>query len=269
MHPSRPLAAIALLAIAGCDSPQAFLVTADHPIASYQVANVGDSDRNDVQHPDRLPRHWGTELKRDHRSLPVPIASPTPPPLGDVQTLTIDYPTTGAAWDTAVLNLQGSSGTIQTKTLLNGVDLVSSVAGRFVASGSVLTGLAPGQQVMTVDLWSGGASGSLVGEGRQKVLINGGHNGIEVAVSAYPSLGVTGFNPVPAATGSTLTIQGQGFSVLSNLDSVTIGSELATVSAASSVSLSVSVPSDLPSGKYNVWVQVGSGMAGKTGLTIQ
>ena len=75
-------------------------------------------------------------------------------------------------------------------------------------------------------------------------------------------LAITGINPTSAAAGTSVTISGQNFSTTAAENTVTflgdindnIDNQRATVSAATAISLTVSVPTDAQTGKISVMV---------------
>lgn len=79
-----------------------------------------------------------------------------------------------------------------------------------------------------------------------------------IAIVATPaSVSITSLAPTFGATGSSITITGTGFSTTPANNLVRFGTTLATVTAATATSLTVTVPSNL-AGTQNVTVQVGS-----------
>lgn len=175
-----------------------------------------------------------------------------------------------AAWNAVSVRLDHATALSQVieRTLLKDTDLLANGTGGYVASGAFGSRLRPASNyVLTASLWNGGGGGTLVGEKRRSVDLVAGNNAVVLSIETYPALGLASFAPSSGQQGDTVTLAGQGFSVVPGLDQVTLGGTAAVVTSASSVSLSVTTP-DLGPGSYSWQVQVGSSLAARAGFSI-
>lgn len=173
-------------------------------------------------------------------------------------------------WDTATLRLEHATMLTQPRlrTLTKGVELVANGSGGYVANGAFGGKLRPKSgYTLIASLWNGGVNGTLAGEKKTTVTLLSGANNLVLPIEVYPTLGVSGFTPASGIENDVITLQGQAFSVLPGYDKATIGGLAATVSAASSVSLTVTMP-DVGPDSYSWQVQVGSSLAARSGFTV-
>lgn len=178
------------------------------------------------------------------------------------------------SWDTATLRLEHASAltSARTRTLAKGTGLVAS-GSAYVASSAFGGALRPASgYVLTVSLWNGGANTTLVGEKQVSANLVAGANAISVPIEVFPALSLTGFSPASGSAGTSVTLSGQGFSVLPSQTQVSLGTagdmQSVTPSALSSTSLTATVPSSLGPGSKTWQVQVGSSLAARTGFTV-
>lgn len=171
-----------------------------------------------------------------------------------------------ASWDTATLHLTHPTAlsSPRVQSLTKGVQLTPNGSGGYTATGAFgLLRPAPGY-TLTVSLWS---AGMLVGEKALTLDLAAGPNAVTVPIEVYPALGLVGFSPAYGFVGDTVTLSGQGFSVLPGQDLLSLGGVSATVSAAASGSLTTTVP-DVPASIASWQLQVGSSLAGRTGFSL-
>lgn len=195
----------------------------------------------------------------EEASLAVQLADPD----RAVQTLP-------ASWDTASLRLEHASALAQARlrTLTKGVGLVSNGSGGYVANGTFGGLLRPRSgYTLYASLWNGGTSGTLAGEKKLGLTLVAGVNTVTLPIEVYPALGLSAYSPAAGIDGDTVTLTGQAFSVVPSNDLVTLSGLAATVSAAASVSLSVTVP-DVGPGTYPWQIQVGGSLAARTGFNV-
>lgn len=254
----RTLPLLALAALAGCQMAPGPGVPSGTPEAEQYQTQRTPSSGHLKQPLDRHKQKWYDK----HGFVLVPDAE-----IARVQ-LVVKPDVSSEAWDALTLTIERMDPTVspQVIPLFKGTDLVPE-GDSFQATGSLLPELPPGDYAWTVSLWQGGPGGTLVGEERQELELVNGDNSVKLSPEAYPTLGLIGFEPIAAVPGATVSIIGQGFSVLPSQDLVTIGGLTAPVVAASSTRLTVVTP-NLPPGSHVVWVQVGTGMVGKTGFVI-
>ena len=72
---------------------------------------------------------------------------------------------------------------------------------------------------------------------------------------------VTGFTPSIGATGTAVTVTGQNFEAVSHNNRLRFNGTLATITAATTTSLSTSVPSNATSGRISVTTALGEGVS--------
>lgn len=171
-----------------------------------------------------------------------------------------------SSWDTATIRLDGPAlKAPSSRTLVKGTDLMAS-GSTYVATGA-FGDLRPTTYRLTVDLWYGGVSGTLEAEQQQTVNLVAGVNAVTVSTQVYPSLGLFAFSPASGVPGDAIRLSGQAFSVLPDQDQLSLGPLGAVVTAASSVSLTTTIP-NLGPGSYPWQLQVGSSLAGKAGFNV-
>lgn len=256
----RFLPMLALAALSGCQAPQTTASPPSSDAVAYQVAHQGPAPGHLQQPWDRHKATWYAK----HGLVLVP----DPDPLATLARLELLPGLPDADWDTLRLQVErlDTPGLRRTVELLQDVDLLALAESR-LATGSLLSELPPGDYACTASLWRGGSAGTLVGEARQELALVSGPNTLALSPVAYPTLGLLAVYPASAAPGATVSLQGQGFSVLPELDQVTLGGQAVQVVDAESSRLMVVVP-ELAPGSYVWWIQVGSGMVGKTGFQV-
>jgi len=174
------------------------------------------------------------------------------------------------AWDTATLRLDHPTRLTapRLRTLSKGIDMVPNGTGGYVANGAFGGRLRPGAgYTLLASLWSGGPSGTLMGERQITTSLVAGANAITLPIEVYPALGLTSYSANWGMAGDTITLQGKGISVDPSNDLVSLGGLSAAVGLASSVSLNVTVPNLTP-GTYTWQLQVGSSLATLTGFDV-
>lgn len=172
-------------------------------------------------------------------------------------------------WDTAVLRVEHPSALVQpfVKTFQKDVDLVLN-GGSYRTTEGFKVKLRPASgYTLTLSLWSGGVGGTLVGERQLSLSLAAGVNSIVVPIQVYSSFSLSSFTPSSGVDGDSITLQGQGFSVLPFWDVVSIGGATASVLAAASTSLQVRVP-DIAPDSYTWNVEVGLSMAARSGFSM-
>lgn len=253
----RILFLLALCSLAGCQStlaPTAPPAVQSDPYQTQHQPSIGH-----LKQP--LDRHKGKWYDK-HGFVLVPALE-----IARFQ-LSVRPDAPPEAWDAATLTLTSPDPLVPpvSRTLYQGSDLLA-LDGSFQAADSSLPELMPGDYTVTLSLWRDGPAGTLVGEDQQDVTLVNGSNTLELKPSTLATLGLKDFAPTSAAPGATVSLVGQGFSVLPAQNLVTIGGSAVPVVSASSTQLDVVAP-NLPPGSYAVWVQVGGGMVGRLGFTI-
>lgn len=246
----RILPMIALATLTGCQAPQLGPL---HSASTLPYRTQNDSSKD--QHH---------EAKEDeHQFRLVPEA-----PAAHVNRLVIRPAASQGVWDTARAQVES----LDTPGLTGCVVLVKDVTLRpvgssYVAKGALLAKLPPGRYRCSLSLWKGGTSGLLVGEDQQTLQLVPGHNALDFSPVDYPFLGLLGVAPASASAGATVSLIGQGFSVLADQNRVTLGGQAVQVVSATSTRLTVVTPA-LPPGSYIWWVQVGCVAVGRAGFLI-
>lgn len=177
-------------------------------------------------------------------------------PVGVLQ-MQIVFPESDS-WDTATIQLCHSSfrSNPRPRTYTKGVNLVP-VEDAYVATES-FGQLSPKRgYVLTTDLWSGGPSGTLMAESQQTLDWIMGKNVATVSLAMNPSLVLSGVTPSMGIPGDSIILSGEGFSVLSQNEKVSIGGVSAGITPISSTSLKAVVP-DLAPDYYPLSLQVGT-----------
>ncbi len=203
----------------------------------------------------------------DHDELPATLSVDLQLPARSTQALP-------GTWDTATLRLEHASVLTdpRQKTLIKGAQIVAS-GSTYVATAALGGGLRPQSgYTLTVDLWNGGAFSSLVGEKQVTVNLVAGPNAVTVPMIVYPAFAFTSFSPATGSPGTSVTLNGQGFSVLPSITQATFGTagamQAITPSTLTSTTLSTTVPSDMSPGGKTWQVQVGTSVAFRTGFTV-
>lgn len=258
----RILPVLVLASLAGCQAPEGLPTVLDSE-PSYRTQHLEDHHKHHKHH------HPHKRKRKKHRDDEETLTLVQAPPEALVERIELRPADAAGAWDAATFELErlDTPGVAQAFELDRDVDLRSS-GSSFVATGSILTDLPPGNYRATVSLWRDGAYGTLAGEDQKVLKLSDGSNTLKLSPTGSGTLGLVGFDPVSAVPGATVSVIGQGFSLLPGQDLVTLGGKPVQVLGATSTRLSVVVPGLSP-GKYVWWVQVGSGMVGKADFAIE
>jgi hypothetical protein len=173
-----------------------------------------------------------------------------------------------ASWDTAEILLTHPTALTQpvALTLAKGTGLVPSGA-KYVTATPFGTLRPKSGYTLTVDLWNGGVGGVLVGEKQQAVNLVGGVNNVVVNMGVLPPLALTSANPTHGVPGDAVTLTGKGFSVLQAKETLSLGGQGTTITAATNTTLDTALPPLAP-GSYTWTVSLGSATASLAGFLI-
>jgi len=106
---------------------------------------------------------------------------------------------------------------------------------------------------------SGWTLGTDVGEDTAQAVVQGVTGSPVTFTATAHNLNITSVNPDPAVWGASATITGTGFDPTPASNIVTVGGEIATVTAASATQLDITIPSVcLPAGSFDFQVNVGA-----------
>ncbi|MNS12988.1 hypothetical protein D3C72_445700 [compost metagenome] len=175
-----------------------------------------------------------------------------------------------ASWSTASLHMANPSALTQPRqrNLTKNVDLVANGSGGYAATNALGGGLRPrAGYTFTVSLWNGAAGTTLVGESQASLNLVGGTNAVTMPITLVPPIALNTVSPGSGIPGDTVTLSGQGFSLLPMWNTVSLGAQTVTPTAASPTGFTVTLP-DVGPDTYTWQVKTGTSVATKAGFTV-